>query len=122
MAMRATKAHTSHSLSGRVRQRVLDAGPSAEREWEATSGHSLLSRVLKVKRIFSVSYKTVLYRLLQSPRETAKVWRAFQSQHGAQFDQTLRKASEPAGLTRHNFMGDRLHRLVRLRWRVDAFP
>ena len=101
-------------------------------EWEATSGRSLLSRVLKVKRIFRVSYKTVLYRLVQSGRETPKVWQAFQSQHKAYFGKTLRKvdepralnksefawswprSGEPAGLTRHDFMEDRLHRLVRL--------
>ena len=102
------------------------------KEWEATSGRSLLSRVLKVKRIFRVSYKTVLYRLVQTKRETPKVWQVFQSQHRAYFGKTLRKADEPqalrksefawnwgrsgepAGLTRHDFMEDRLHRLVRL--------
>ena len=100
--------------------------------WDATSGHSLLSRVLKVKRIFRVSYKTVLYRLVQSGREQAPgVWQAFQSQHRAYFGKTLRKADEPralgksefawswgragepAGLSCHDFMEDRLHRLVR---------
>ena len=103
-----------------------------EREWEATRGHSLLSRVLKVKRIFRVSYKTVLYRLVQTRRETSKVWQAFQSQHRAHFGKTLRRADEPralrksefawswgrsgepVGLTRHDFVEDRLHRLVRL--------
>ena len=103
-----------------------------EREWQATSGHSLLSRVLKVKRIFGVSYKTVLYRLVQTGRETSEVWQAFQSQHRAHFSKTLRRADgpqalrktefawswgrsgEPAGLTRHDFMEGRLHRLVRL--------
>ena len=100
--------------------------------WEATSGHSLLSRVLKVKRIFHVSYKTVLYRLVQTRREQApRVWQAFQAQHRAYFRKTLRKADEPRalsksefawswgragepdGLSRHDFMEDRLHRLVR---------
>ena len=99
--------------------------------WEATSGHSLLSRVLKVKRIFRVSYKTVLYRLVQTGREQARVWQAFQAQHKAHFGKTLRKADEPRalgksefawswgragepdGLSRHDFMEDRLHRLVR---------
>ena len=101
------------------------------KEWEATSGHSLLSRVLKVKRIFRVSYKTVLYRLVQSRRETSKVWQVFQSQHCAYYGKPLRKADEPralgksefawsweragepAGLSRHDFMDDRLSRLVR---------
>ena len=99
--------------------------------WDATSGHSLLSRVLKVKRIFRVSYKTVLYRLAQTDREQARVWQAFKAQHKAYFGKTLRKADEPRpltksefawswgragepdGLSRHDFMEDRLHRLVR---------
>ena len=101
-------------------------------EWEAASGRSLLSRVLKVKRIFRVSYKTVLHRLVRTRRETPRVWQAFQGQHKAHFGKTLRKADEPralnksefawswpragepAGLTRHDFMEDRLHRLVRM--------
>ena len=74
-----------------------------EREWQATSGHSLLSRVLKVKRIFRVSYKTVLYRLVQTGRETSEVWQAFQSQHGAHFGRTLRRADEPRALQKSEF-------------------
>ena len=100
-------------------------------EWEETRGHPLLVRVLKVKRIFRVSYKTVLYRLVESGRENVDVWRAFQGQHRRHFGKTLRKADEPAaletsefawnwsrsgepvGLTRHDFIEDRLSRLVR---------
>ena len=100
-------------------------------EWEETRGHSLLVRVLKVKRIFRVSYKTVLYRLVESGREASDVWRAFQGQHRGHFGKTLRKADEPnslgasefawnwgrsgepAGLNQHDFIEDRLSRLVR---------
>ncbi len=100
-------------------------------EWEGTRGHPLLVRVLKVKRIFRVSYKTVLYRLVESGRETADVWRAFQVQHRRYFGKTLRKtdepealqksefawnwsrSGEPAGLSEHDFVEDRLSRLVR---------
>ena len=100
-------------------------------EWDATYGHSLLVRVLKVKRIFRVSYKTVLYRLVESGRETSDVWRAFQGQHRGHFGKTLRKtdepealhksefawnwsrSGEPAGLSEHDFIEDRLSRLVR---------
>ena len=102
-----------------------------QREWEATHGHSLLIRVLKVKRLFRVSYKTVLYRLVESGRETSAVWRAFQAQHRNYFGKTLRKtdepealeksefawnwnrSGEPAGLSRHDFIEGRLSRLVR---------
>jgi Zn-dependent peptidase ImmA (M78 family)/transcriptional regulator with XRE-family HTH domain len=101
------------------------------KEWDETRGHPLLVRVLKVKRIFRVSYKTVLYRLVESERETKDVWRAFQGQHRDHFGKTLRKAEEPRGLEKsefawnwsragepeglseHDFVEDRLSRLVR---------
>ncbi len=102
-----------------------------EAEWNATRGHSLLLRVLKVKRIFRVSYKTVLHRLVESGREAPAVWRAFQGQHRGYFGKTLRsteepealrksefawnwnRSGEPEGLSEHDFIEDRLSRLVR---------
>ena len=100
-------------------------------EWDETRGHPLLIRVLKVKRIFRVGYKTVLYRLVESGRETSHVWRAFQRQHRDYFGKTLPKADdpaaletsefawnwsrsgEPANLDQHDFIAVRLSRLVR---------
>ena len=100
-------------------------------EWDATGGHSLLVRVLKVKRIFRVSYMTVLRRLVETDRETSHVWDVFQHQHRERLGRTLRKieepealeksefawdwrrAGEPAGLSEHDFIEDRLSRLVR---------
>ena len=100
-------------------------------EWDATSGHSLLVRVLKVKRIFRVSYMTVLRRLVETDRGTSDVWGVFQHQHRERFGRTLRKieepealeksefawdwrrSGEPAGLSEHDFVEDRLSRLVR---------
>ena len=102
-----------------------------EAKWSATRGHPLLVRVLKVKRIFHVSYKTVLHRLVESGRETSDVWRAFQGQHRGYFGKTLRKteepdalqksefawnwsrSGEPAGVSEHDFIEGRLPRLVR---------
>ena len=101
-------------------------------EWENTRGRSLVVRVLKVKRIFRVSYKTLLYRLVESGSETPEIRRAFQRQHRSQFAKMLRgadepeaalrtsefawnwnRSEEPAGLSRHDFIEDRLSRLVR---------
>ena len=102
------------------------------RSWDHTRGHALLVRVLKVKRFFRVSYKTVLYRLVESGREESDVWRTFQRQHRTYFGKTLRKTDEPKalrksefawnwnrsgepdGLSMHDFVEDRLSRLVRL--------
>lgn len=106
-----------------------EAGFSSE--WDETRGLPLLDRVLKLKRIFRVSYKTVLHRLVESERESADVWKAFQVQHKRQFKSTLRKidepsrlqegefrlnwssAGEPDALSPYDFVQDRLLRLVR---------
>jgi len=100
-------------------------------EWEETAGLRLLDRVLKVKRIFRVSYKTVLHRLVESGTLPQQAWRAFQMQHKDAFGTTLRKtdepkrllqgefrldwnsAGEPFGLSPYDFCEDRLSRLVR---------
>jgi Zn-dependent peptidase ImmA (M78 family)/DNA-binding XRE family transcriptional regulator len=100
-------------------------------EWEDTNGHPLLDRVLKVKRMFRVSYKTVLYRLVETGRVQRNVWPIFQRQHAQRFGKTLSKidepnplrasefswnwnrAGEPEGVSEYDFVGDRLHRLVR---------
>ena len=100
-------------------------------EWEQTRGQPLLLRVLKVKRMFRVSYKTVLHRLAESGREGKAVWKEFQSQHRKHFGTRLRKVDEPKklqqgefrldwsrsgepdGLSKTDFLQDRLSRLVR---------
>ena len=100
-------------------------------EWDQTRGLPLLSRVLKVKRIYRVSYKTVLHRLVETGREPKEVWRNFQVQHKRQFGKTLRKvdeperleagefrldwsrSGEPEGLSESDFVQDRLYGLVR---------
>ncbi len=102
-----------------------------EGEWEETRGHPLVVRVMKVKRIFRVSYKTVLYRLVETGRADKSIWQQFQAQHKRHFGKTLKKAdephalngrefawnwssaAEPDGLSASDFVEDRLSRLVR---------
>ncbi len=101
-------------------------------EWDDSRGLSLIHRVFKIKRIFKVSYKTVLYRLVESGRESSDIWKTFQLQHKLHFGHTLKKvdepdkldqgefrldwncAGEPESLSSSDFLQDRLHRLVRL--------
>lgn len=104
---------------------------SFESEWGQSRGLPLLFRVLKVKRIYRVSYKTVLHRLVESGRETREAWRILQIQHKREFGKTLHKADEPGqldasefrldwsrsgepqGLSESDFVQDRLYGLVR---------
>lgn len=103
-------------------------------EWTEARGLPFLDRVLKVKRIFQVSYKTVLYRLAEAGKTEINVWQRFQNEYRARHGRTLMKedepealaadafqasfpeaskAREPEDLSRADFVEDRLSRLVR---------
>ena len=103
-------------------------------EWQEARGLSFVERVLKIKRIFHVSYKTVLYRLSETTSLRGAVWGRFQAEYKAAHGRTLSVADEPEGLTpgsfrptmseargadepvrlsSHDFTQDRLRRLVR---------
>jgi Zn-dependent peptidase ImmA (M78 family)/DNA-binding XRE family transcriptional regulator len=107
------------------------------REWEDAIGLPLFDRVLKVKRVFRVSWRTVLYRLtegLSDPSERKRLWIRFAKAYQQRNSKVLLKSEEPegvgadayralsalhkagpepAGMDRHDFQGDRLWRLVR---------
>ncbi len=104
-----------------------------QKEWDETCGLPFVNRVLKVKRMFRVSYKTVLYRLAGS-NPSVNVWKMFQNGFQRQFGRTLgradepdglpasdyhagapesRRAGEPTRLVAEDFLHDRLWRLVR---------
>jgi Zn-dependent peptidase ImmA (M78 family)/DNA-binding XRE family transcriptional regulator len=103
-------------------------------EWQEARGLPLVERVLKVKRMFRVSYKTVLYRVQETTSIGPSIWGRFQAQFKARYGRTLsnreepeglkagsfrsvmsepRSADEPDRLSPHEFTQDRLSRLVR---------
>jgi Zn-dependent peptidase ImmA (M78 family) len=89
-------------------------------EWAETAGMPFVERVMKVKSIFKVSYKTVLYRLKQKGIVDDMIWLRFQKLFEAKYDKKLSykeepfpERSEPFGLKPFDFYADRLSRLVR---------
>ena len=78
--------------------------PVFEKEWQNTRGLPFLDRVLKVKRMFRVSYKTVLYRLAETMNPNDNVWRKFQVEHSRRHGRTLKKADEPQPASTDKFM------------------
>jgi Zn-dependent peptidase ImmA (M78 family) len=105
-----------------------------EREWFEARGLSFVERVLKVKRMFHVSYKTVLYRLAETTSMKNSVWGRFKAEYKSMYGRSLgnidepqglapgkfgsamaeaRTADEPVHLTSYDFTEDRLRRLVR---------
>jgi Zn-dependent peptidase ImmA (M78 family)/DNA-binding XRE family transcriptional regulator len=111
---------------------LLMPNESFMKEWEQSRGLTLYERVLKLKRIYRVSYMTVLYRLSESGM--SNVWGRFKAEARRRSGRPLLKADEPDGLTAdeflsgaaevnkgqepvqldaYDFLGDRRQRLVR---------
>lgn len=73
-----------------------------ESEWNETYGLPFLKRVFKVKRMFRVSYKTVIYRLDElNPR--AKYFMKMHVEYKRAFKTPLTRAAEPEGLSASDF-------------------
>jgi Zn-dependent peptidase ImmA (M78 family)/DNA-binding XRE family transcriptional regulator len=66
-------------------------------EWEQSAGGDIWDRVMKIKHIFGVSYKTVLYRI-QDERQAGNVWMVFQAASKRHLGRTLGKTDEPEPL------------------------
>lgn len=101
-------------------------------EWEQARGRPLVDRVFKLKQIFRVSYKTVLYRVAQETGDKG-IWGKFYAQYKQRTGRGLAKTDEPGAMPEVEFgpspapkrseepeqvrasafMDDRLWRLVR---------
>jgi hypothetical protein len=74
------------------------------REWEEAYGLPLVDRVIKVKRIFRVSYRTVLHRLAPTYAGWGNIWVRFQSDYKRATGQSLSKSDEPSALSGAEFV------------------
>lgn len=68
------------------------------REWAEAYGLPFVARVIKVKRIFRVSYRTVLHRQERSYDGWGNIWVRFQTDYKALTQQALSRRDEPEGL------------------------
>jgi len=73
------------------------------KELKEASGLPLLRLVFKLKRIFRVSWKTVVYRVASQATDGQKLWGRFQAEYRDLTGRTLGKADEPAGLAAEAF-------------------
>lgn len=105
-----------------------------EKKWEESSGLHPLDRILKVKRYFKVSYKTVLYRLTEMKKGNKYLYKWFYSAYKQRTGKSLgyheepssqlpaafstaisesKTAKEPENLLKVDFSESRLNKLVR---------
>ncbi len=74
------------------------------KEWEEARGLALVQRVFKVKRIFRVSWKTVVYRIAERSPDPGKVWAQFYGSYKRTTGKSLRAIEEPDGLAPDAFL------------------
>jgi Zn-dependent peptidase ImmA (M78 family)/DNA-binding XRE family transcriptional regulator len=92
-----------------------------EKEWEKAAGLHFVDRVFKVKHIFRISYKAVLWRLLENGVADSSIWRKFNRRYQRRFNRKLSfkeepmgiDPAEPFGMRRFDFFEDRFKRLTR---------
>ncbi len=91
-------------------------------EWEEARGRPLVERVFKLKQIFRVSYRTVLYRVAEETSDR-QIWGKFYSQYKRRTGNGLAKTDEPGAID----LRPRLPRVLRNRnepnpprsWTID---
>ncbi len=91
------------------------------KEWNEASGLYWIDRIFKVKRIFHVSYKTVLFRLIEHGLADSSIWMRFHLAFQRRFNRKLPfkeepmaiDSTEPFGLKSFDFQENRFSRLVR---------
>jgi Zn-dependent peptidase ImmA (M78 family)/DNA-binding XRE family transcriptional regulator len=74
-----------------------------KKEFAEARGLPLVKLVFKLKRIFRVSWKSVLYRIASQSPDGAKLWPRFQWEYKSLTGRTLGKADEPDGLVADDF-------------------
>lgn len=74
------------------------------KEWEEARGLPLVDRVFKLKRMFHVSYRTVLYRLIENGMYGQDLWRQFHIAHRRKTGKPLTVVEEPAALSAEVFL------------------
>jgi len=92
-----------------------------DKEWNDSYGYNWIDRVLRVKHVFNVSYKTVLRRLIDMRVADNTIYARFSSGYCEKYGIRLKfkeepciaNDTEPDGINRFAFMEDRFNRLIR---------
>lgn len=86
----------------RFASHFLMPAPVFREEWEEARGRPLVDRVFKLKQIFRVSYKTVLYRVAEETNDK-QIWGKFYAQYKRRTGRALAKTDEPGAMTLADF-------------------
>jgi Zn-dependent peptidase ImmA (M78 family)/DNA-binding XRE family transcriptional regulator len=82
-----------------------------EKSWQENKGNHWLKSILHIKRVYKISYQTVIYRLIESG-VNSNLWEIFRGEYYRQFGIRLNKHLEPNKLDPLDFLEDRLSALT----------
>lgn len=83
-----------------------------QREWEAAAGLGFVDRVIKVKRIFRVSYKVILHRFVELGKFDSSIWQKFNQAYNRRYSVSLKFKKEPFGMKAIDAYEDRFKSLL----------
>lgn len=94
-----------------------------EREWNEAAGLSFVDRVLKVKKVFKVSWRTVLYRYAEDmPSEKKnKLWMNFNIEFKHRYRKSLQKHTEPVGIESDHYRINHRYTTASEPFNLDVF-
>jgi Zn-dependent peptidase ImmA (M78 family)/DNA-binding XRE family transcriptional regulator len=94
-----------------------------KREWDEAAGLNLVDRVFKVKKVFKVSWRTVLYRYSESlPSEKrGKLWMQFNIEYKNRYRRSLQKNLEPIGIGSDHYKLNHRYNTASEPFKLDLF-
>lgn len=82
-----------------------------DKSWEENKGLHWLKSILHIKRVYKISYRTVINRLVEHGVDK-KIWESFNIEYQKQYGGNLRNHKEPRPLDPLDFLEDRLSALT----------
>jgi Zn-dependent peptidase ImmA (M78 family) len=117
-----TKENSDEEIEANVfAGHLLMPNAGFDKEWSEALGTHWVDRVFKIKKIFHVSYKTVLMRLIENGHVDNSIWQKFYSAYLRRYNKKLlfreeplpMRSGEPYSLDAYDFYEERFGRLVR---------
>ena len=84
-----------------------------DRSWDENKGLHWLQSILHIKRIYKISYRTVINRLIEDGIDKEKIWEAFNIAYHRKYGGDLKNHKEPCPLDPLDFVEDRLSALTK---------
>lgn len=83
------------------------------KSWDENKGLHWVDNILHTKRVYKVSFRTILRRLIEEGRVDKSIYHRFDGAYKIKFKKDLKNNREPNPLDKIDFLEDRLSLLVR---------